>query len=297
MHTSCFECNRNQIRKLCRILSAGKDDEERLLAIAEDYQQNADMKKTNPEIMGEIWKRICPVIHDDNPYRRIKSRYNQLVLSLYEPIRQNILQNGFDYALKAAVTGNLIDFAAAHAFDEHSFLELLSRADRITPSIDDSALLSRAVCESSTMLYLGDNCGEIVLDRLLIEKMRDMNPRLHVWFGVRGAPVVNDVTEEDAREAGMQSAASVISSGDGSLGTVLERTSPEFRLLFESADLVVCKGQGNYEGLCHSRRNRLFFLFMAKCHVIADPLGIPVMSVVCMENRFSRQQQELQERQ
>lgn len=285
MNTSCFECNRNQIKKLCRILSASKSDEQRLLVIAEKYQQNADMQKTNPEIMGEIWKRITPVIHDDDPYRNVKSRYNRLVLSLYESLRKNISQNGFDYALKAAITGNLIDFAAAHTFDEHSFLELLSQADRIRPAIDDSPLLSQAVFESRTLLYLGDNCGEIVLDRLLIEKMREMNPHLKVWFGVRGAPIVNDVTEADALEAGMQNTAAVISSGDGSLGTVLERTSAEFRSLFESSDLVICKGQGNYEGLCRSRRDNLYFLFMAKCRVIAEPLGIPVMSVVCMKNR------------
>lgn len=139
---------------------------------------------------------------------------------------------------------------------------------------------------AKSILYLGDNCGEIVLDKIFIELLSKEYPTCKVYYGVRGKPIVNDVTIEDALEVKMNEVATVISNGDGALGTVLKNTSTQFKQVFQQVDIVICKGQGNYEGLLGINKENVFFLFMAKCELVAKPVGVKTMSIVCMKNRM-----------
>lgn len=285
MHKECFDCDISQMKKICAFQQLGKDKENQLISLARDYLKTCDMAKTNPEIMGEIWALAKDIIGTDNPYREIKSCYNQLVLSMSDTIQNLITQSGrrLECGLKLAIAGNLIDFAARHRFNEQMFKEMIQDISRSELAIDHSRQLFQAVKSSRVLLYLGDNCGEIVLDKQFIELLKEYNPKLSVYYGVRGKPIVNDVTEDDAAEVRMQETANVISNGDGSLGTVLHRTSQKFQDIFRKADVVICKGQGNYEGLSDCTKENLFFLFMAKCDIVAEPLGVKKMSVVCMK--------------
>ncbi|MBC5742915.1 DUF89 family protein [Lachnospiraceae bacterium MD308] len=285
MHRECFECDISQMKKISAFMQLGREKEGQLINLAGDYLKTCDMSKSNPEIMGEIWGLMIDVVGTDNPYKEIKSYYNQLVLSMSDMIRGLIDQSGrrLECGLKLAIAGNLIDFAARHRFDENTFKELIQDIAETEIAIDHSKQLFQAVKSSRTLLYLGDNCGEIVLDKYFISLLKEYNKELYVYYGVRGKPIVNDVTADDASEAGMQEVAEVISNGDGSLGTVLHRTSPHFQKIFRTADVVICKGQGNYEGLQDCGKENLFFLFMAKCGIVADPLGVKKMSVVCMK--------------
>ncbi len=285
MHQECFHCDINQMKKISRFMQLDQAAENRLIKLTDDYLKTCDMTKTNPEIMGEIWAVIKNVLGTDNPYKEIKSYYNQLVLSMSDLIDDLIhgRSNHLVCGLKLAIAGNLIDFAAKHKFDENSFKETIENISGTELAIDHSAQLFDVLKDSRTLLYLGDNCGEIVLDKHFILLLKEYYPNLQVFYGVRGKPIVNDVTIEDAREVCMEEAATVISNGDGSLGTVLHRTSTEFQEIFTTADVVICKGQGNYEGLADCRRENVFFLFMAKCSLVAAPLGIDRMSIVCMK--------------
>lgn len=284
MHLECFECDRKQMKKISAFLHLNPKKEQQLISLAENCLQTCDMAKTNPEIMGALWKHVETITGTNNPYKEIKSSYNQLVLSMSDRldtlIRQSV--NPLEYALKLAIAGNLIDFAAKHTFDETTLTELLSHISETELAVNHSKELFRAIQNSRTLLYLGDNCGEIVLDKLFILLLKDYFPNLKVFYGVRGEPIVNDVTLEDADEVRMWEAAEIVSNGDGSLGTVLHRTSEAFQKCFADADTVLCKGQGNYEGLSDCSRGNLFFLFMAKCDLIAAPLGIRKMSIVCV---------------
>jgi uncharacterized protein with ATP-grasp and redox domains len=148
----------------------------------------------------------------------------------------------------------------------------------------DTDRLMADLAGAKTLLYLGDNCGEICFDKLLIRRVREVFPALKVYYGVRGEPVVNDATLEDARLVGMEEAAQVIDNGDGSLGTVLSRVSPAFRSVWDSADVVIAKGQGNYESLCEESKT-MYFLMTVKCAVIARMTGLKQGSLVCMRSR------------
>ena len=266
MHRECFECDISQMKKISAFMQLGREKEGQLIKLAGDYLKTCDMSKSNPEIMGEIWGLIIDVVGTDNPYKEIKSYYNQLVLSMSDMIRGLIDQSGrrLECGLKLAIAGNLIDFAARHRFDENTFKELIQDIAETEIAVNHSNQLFQAVKSSRTLLYLGDNCGEIVLDKYFISLLKEYNKELYVYYGVRGKPIVNDVTADDASEAGMQEAAEVISNGDGSLGTVLHR------------------------GLQDCGKENLFFLFMAKCGIVADPLGVKKMSVVCMKKERHR---------
>lgn len=225
---------------------------------------------------------LTQALGQDDPYRALRTFYNAEVLRLAPQLRAQIAEapDPLSMALRLAISGNLIDFAARHTFSLRMLKEKLMTVEAL--AIDDSALLFEALADANHLLYLGDNCGEIVLDKLFIESLKGRFPQLHVAFGVRGRPIVNDVTRMDASQVRMEDVAEVISNGDGALGTVLDHTSPAFRRVFAEADVVICKGQGNYESLMTCGKPNLFFLFMAKCEIVASPLGVPVLSIVCL---------------
>jgi len=147
-------------------------------------------------------------------------------------------------------------------------------------SINHSYELKEALSNAKTVLYLGDNSGEIVLDKLFIETI--MHPNLH--FAVRGAPVINDVTIDDARYVGIYKVADVISNGYDAPSTIIDKCSEEFQKHFNDADVIISKGQGNLEGLLHKTHKTVFFLLMVKCDVIAEALGVKKGDFVVMKN-------------
>ena len=126
--------------------------------------------------------------------------------------------------------------------------------------IDDSHILYNDIINANTLLYLGDNCGEIVLDKLLIKRIKMINPSIDIYFAVRGDNVVNDNIEEDAYYVKMDEYAHIINNGDDSLGTVLQRTSNDFKYIYNNADIVISKGQANYESLSDEKKNIYFYV-------------------------------------
>ena len=143
--------------------------------------------------------------------------------------------------------------------------------------------LDRALQSAKTLLVLGDNCGEIAMDRLLIETIRELYPHISVQYGVRGYPSVNDVTREDADVVGMGEVAEVIDNGDNHLSTLLHRTSYAFNRAFYEADVVIAKGMGNYEGLNTCNRGNIWFCLVAKCNTIARLTGSKKGAILCIE--------------
>ena len=167
---------------------------------------------------------------------------------------------------------------------EEDIKKYFSMIDTLEFTINDTDRLLEDIRCAKSILYLGDNCGEICFDKLLIKKIRELNSKCRMYFGVRGEAVVNDNTEEDAYFVGIEEVATIISNGDYSLGTVLERTSAEFLKIYQEADVIIAKGQANYESLSEEKKN-IYFLLMTKCKVIAENMGVKEKSLVCMKNR------------
>ena len=286
LNLNCILCNLKQVLTVTDF--AGVDDCRKELVMREvlGYLQAASYRRSNPEVIRGTWEIITRHLGDADPYGAIKRAYNEKMLSL-TPAIQNVIDqaaDGFFAALKIAIMGNLIDFVARQSLDEKIFLlGKISTAQEQRLAVDDSKKLYEKLKTADTLLYLGDNCGEIVIDKLFIEQIKRSFPSLQVSYGVRGQAIVNDVTAEDALQVGMGEVAEIISNGDGSLGTVVAKTSAAFQQVFYAADVIIAKGQGNYESLSEIDRDAIYFLFMAKCEPVAKALGVKNLSIVCRE--------------
>ncbi|MCU0473750.1 MAG: ARMT1-like domain-containing protein [Bacteroidales bacterium] len=228
-----------------------------------------------PDFSRELHALLRSYTHNPDPYKKVKRENNDQAISLVPELKKLIKQSGdpFETALRLAIAGNIIDYAASDNFD------LKSTIDRVLTSefaIDHSMHLKVAIENAGTVLYLGDNAGEIIFDKLFIETIN--HPDL--IFVVRGAPVINDATMDDAEYTGINKVAKVISNGYDAPSTIVNKSSTEFQYYFNKADLIISKGQGNLEGLLHLNDKRIFFLLMVKCNVMAEFLKVEKDSFV-----------------
>lgn len=209
---------------------------------------------------------------DGDPYARVKRQYNEQALQM-EPALRSHIEDSPDRlaaAVKLAIAGNIMDFGATGGvFDLERVIDSTLASDLDPASF---AALQNQLGGAGLVLYLGDNTGEIVFDRLLIEEIHRFCPA-EVVFVVRSHPVLNDATRVDAEAVGMPGVARVIGNGSDAPGTVLEWCSPELRQLFAEADVIISKGQGNYESLS-GQEGPIYFLLQAKCAVVARDLGV-----------------------
>lgn len=281
MHHACMFCNLNQVYRVIRLLDMDELSARHLVSKVMAFLAEADYSKTNSEIMGETWKLITRETGQEDPYAEIKKRYNRMLLDEEEELRLSVKRSEGPLcgALRLAAAGNQIDFAGSR--EVRFVMEEVYHRMNGTLAVDNSGQLFEDLKDAKSVLYIGDNCGEIVLDKLFIEEIRKQYPDLSVTYGVRGEPIVNDVTILDARMTGMERVAEVIENGSGALGTVLSDTSLQFRNVFEKADVIISKGQGNFESLSECTDKNIYHLMMVKCERIAGILKAPVGELIC----------------
>lgn len=282
----CMNCVLNQVTATTEL--AGVDMPKRLEIMQEAVELLArrGINRDNCEQIEEVYRLVTRAIGADDPYREVKAHFNRGMLRLCPEVRRHIRESDdpLAAAVRAAIAGNLIDLAALGLeVSLDAAMEKVREVDRTGMYIDHCGDLRAALAGARTLLVLGDNCGEIAMDKLLIETIRGLYPQLRVQYGVRGAATVNDVTREDAAMVGMEEVAEVIDNGDSLLTTALRRTSPAFNRAFYAADVIIAKGMGNYEGLHACDRGNIWFLMIAKCNVIARMTGVPKGSILCLK--------------
>jgi len=235
----------------------------RLLA----FLSEADYRQSPPALGREMHRMIRRELKDPDPYRKIKEKYNRMMLDLYSDFKEmiNKSEDSFDVAMRLAIAGNVIDFGPQHQLD---VMDTINRVMGEKLSVDNSPNLRHDLEHANTLLYIGDNCGEIVLDKLLLKTINLSK----MYFAVRGGPVINDATIDDAKMVGMDKVAKVITTGDDAPGAVWESTSEEFKEVFNNADVIISKGQGNFEGLIDVPQN-IYFLLVTKCELIGKRIG------------------------
>lgn len=227
---------------------------------------------TPVDLGREVYRIVRETTGIDDPYREAKRSDNDRVIALLPQLRGEV-ESSFDpmlTALKLAAAANVIDFGVHSTVDLHDAIE---KGLEDGEGMVDYPLLRERLKGVGDVLYLGDNAGEIVFDRLVVEQLVNQGKR--VTFVVRGGPIINDVTVEDAAYVGLDDVAEVISSGSDGPGTTLPRGQPEFVDAFRRAGLIVSKGQGNFEGLSDEPAP-LFFLLKVKCPVVARELGVEI---------------------
>jgi uncharacterized protein with ATP-grasp and redox domains len=215
------------------------------------------------------YEAVAEVTGVRDPYAASKRETNRAALEILPAIREDVRAAGdpLAKALHAAAAGNVIDLGIAHAFDIATDIRAIMRQSF---AIDATREFRDDLARAGRVLYLGDNAGEIVFDRLVVEQL--LAHGFAVTFTVKSAPIINDATMEDARAAGITELVPVVETGSGDIGVNWARASREFRAAFEQADLVLAKGHGNFE-TCNDRPERIYFLLKAKCPVVAAALG------------------------
>jgi uncharacterized protein with ATP-grasp and redox domains len=202
-----------------------------------------------------------------DPYRDDKELATELALALYPELKEKVrvADDSLEMAVRIAIAGNIIDLGVADSYDLEATLQrVLTQAF----AINDLDALRSALKQSDSILYLADNAGETVFDRVLIETLG-----FPVSYVVKAAPIINDATRKDAVAAGIDRVANIIDNGSGAPGTLLDQCSKLFCTQFAEADLIIAKGQANYESLSNSSAP-IFFLLQAKCNVIARDLWV-----------------------
>jgi len=233
--------------------------------------------KPPPFMALKIHRLVRERCGDRDPYKAIKDCFNHFALDMLPHLKDIVKKSkdSFATAVRLAIAGNIIDFGVSGDLDKKKVKKAVQDSLDGPFAINHIDLLREAAAGAKSILYLGDNAGEIVFDKLLIEEL----PREKVTFVVKGEPVINDATVEDARDTGMDDIVEVISNGSDAPGTILELCSTEFQKRFREADLIIAKGQGNYETLS-TEMNNIFFLLMVKCPVIAKDIGCKVGDMI-----------------
>jgi uncharacterized protein with ATP-grasp and redox domains len=269
----CLPCLVRQGLDAVRECSADPRVQERLLRDVLSLLSSAELEQSPPAVAQRIQRRLRELTGIADPFRLQKERFDRMAKELLPGCSEQlrVAPDPFGLAVRLAIAGNVIDLGAKSGLTEAEARADVERA-ACAPLVGDLEALRRASNGAERILYLTDNAGEIFFDRLLVEQL----PRGgRVTVAVRGAPVLNDATREDAVRAGLAELAEVIDNGSDAPGTLLPDCSEVFRERFRQADLIVGKGQGNYETLCEEAAP-LFLLFRVKCPVVAAHVGAPV---------------------
>lgn len=217
-------------------------------------------------------------------FRAQKKRYNDLVLSMERSLRKEIegTPDPLRTSMLFARVGNYIDFGAMNHVDEQTFLCLFKNVSESEHDGKVMDSLFRQCLSAKTFLLIADNCGEIVLDKLFLEQLHIRFPNLKISVMVRGGEVLNDVTMEDAQYVGLADTAEIISNGSTAAGTILDMLSQEAGIVLENSDLILAKGQGNYESLSHQGRH-VFYSFLCKCELFMERFHVPLLTGMFIE--------------
>jgi len=254
------------------------DDEElheRVMKEVMAHLQNVSFSRSPPEISMGVHDIIRKITGSDDPYRKVKDKSNEMAKKLY-PGMKEMVRNAEEpllMAIKLSIVGNVIDFGTANRFNVEEMIEKAAEKE-LGGEYEE---FKNALATSKSILYIADNAGEVFFDKLLIEKLAEMGKE--IIYAVRANPIINDATKKDAEFAGIDEFAKIIAGDEGqeksSPGMLLSNASSNFMEYFENSDMVISKGQGNYESLSDVGRS-IVFLLMVKCPLVAKDIGIEV---------------------
>lgn len=271
-YEECLPCFLRQALQVARICSDDEKVHRAVGAAVGALVDRLDLQETPPANAIKVYAEIARVTGCPDPYRHQKKRSNEQALLALPRLREEVRRasNPLAAAVRFAIAGNIIDYGACAEIDAEA---AFARCRTVPLAIDHTEILVKRINQlkkNSRILYLADNCGEIVYDLLVLERLRDCG--LDLTVAVRGGPIINDALLEDARDCGIDQVARLISNGVACPGTSLAHCSAEFLEHFHQADLVVSKGQGNFETLSEVERD-IFFLLTVKCRVAARYLA------------------------
>lgn len=287
-YLDCIPCFYSQALKTARISGANEEIQREILNELSKLIPTFPPETTPVEMGRKIYNLVNKMTGRKDPYREIKEESNKMALKLCleQRERMNHSKDQLLFAIRLAIIGNLIDYGVHDKETIYSEIEdkLQAHLDPVSQKEGDCFEYA-SFCEHlkgvESVLYLADNAGEVAFDRILIEYLVH-HCHKNVIYAVKGKPVLNDALVDDAISCGINEFANIISCGGDSPGIVLKRCSPEFVRIFNEAEMIISKGQGNYEALSESE-DSIFFLLMAKCPVISRHIGCELGEFILKE--------------
>lgn len=247
---------------------------------------DADDSESAPEIVAKVTALKNQIFGARDDFAEVKQHFNKVMLSKESVIEQNI-QNAdrpLELAARYALLGNYIDFGAMYSVSEEKLDQLLTDAKNVPLDETEFDNLLNDLKTAKKLVYMTDNCGEIVMDKLFIREIKKAFPELEITVLVRGEPVLNDATLQDAVDVGLVDEATVLSNGTNIAGNCIDKISPDAKKAFEAADVLISKGQGNFETL-HDCGHNVYYLFLCKCSLFADRFKVDKLSSMLLNDR------------
>ena len=279
LNLDCIPCFQRQALQAVRFISDDEKLHERVLREVAKKLLESNWDLTPPELAHQIHSIVKRITNENDPYKEVKRESNDLVLKMYPELKEKVKKSRdpIRTAVRLAIAGNIIDFGVPQEFNlEETIREVLKKKF----AIDDYKKLQEKLKDAETLLFFVDNAGEIGLDKLLVETFLETKKLEKIDFVVKGGPIINDATLEDAVYMGLDGLpnSEFLTISNGEVGPGPARSSQTVKRWIREHDLVISKGQGNYEGL--SEHDGLFFMLMVKCPIIASDLGVEVGDII-----------------
>jgi uncharacterized protein with ATP-grasp and redox domains len=280
LNLDCIPCFQRQALQAVRFISDDEELHQKVLREVTKKLLESNWESTPPQLAHEVHKIVKRITKENDPYKEVKRESNDSVLKMYPALKEQVEESNdpLRTAVRLAIAGNIIDFGPLQKFNLE---ETINAVLKKKFAIDDYETLKKKLEDAENLLFFTDNAGEIVLDKLLVETFLKAKKHEKIRFVVKGGPIINDATLEDAIYIGLcdlPTNVEFLTLSNGEAGTGPERSSQTVKRWIKKHDLVISKGQGNYEGL--SEHNGLFFMLMAKCPVIASDLSVEVGDII-----------------
>jgi uncharacterized protein with ATP-grasp and redox domains len=276
----CIHCLARQAVEIAEEATSSVTMQEEIIKKSLQELGQLNFNETAPEIGFRMHQHAKNITGISDPYKRLKEQYNEIAQEIYEKINEekwlDKAENAFDMACRLAIAGNIIDFSVGLKLDRSEVVK--SVEDSIKHDIFGAGTMAlrNEVEKADNIMYIADNAGEIIFDKFLLKNL----PAHKVTYVVKGGPIVNDATMEDAINTGVVDLVRVIDNGHSAQGTILKNCSSTFIAEFNKADLVISKGQANFETLSDIKDKTIFYLLRAKCSSVASAIGCKRMDYV-----------------
>ncbi len=279
-HLECIPCFIKQSLEAARMATDDEKIQTKVLQEVMKHLQNVSFTDSPPKLSREVHKIIREITGSKDPYKKVKETSNEIAKKKYAYLKKLVIESDDPLlmAIKLSIIGNVIDFGTTNRFNVNDLID-----NSIKQELDSGSYLQfkHILEQSKTILFLADNAGEIFYDKILLEELAKKQKQ--ITYAVKANPIINDALTEDVKFVGIDKLAKVVEWDAGqklsSPGIILSYASENFLKIFESSDMVLSKGQGNYEGLSEVDRN-VFFMLVVKCPLVAQDINSDVGKLI-----------------
>jgi len=290
-YLDCIPCFFKQAIESARIAGADEKTQKRIIDRIAKALPKIPLTSSPPEVGRLIYGTVRKLTRVKDPYKKNKIKSNNQALGLYKKLKKKVKnsQNHLLMAVRLAIAGNIIDYGVSANINVSKELNKILKKEHKAIKSESKHLFNyksfrKYLEKAKTVLYIGDNAGEIVFDRILIEEIKKLDNTKKIFYAVKDKPIINDALKEDAHQCKIDKIAEVISSGLDVPGTVLSLCSKSFLEVYKKADMIISKGQGNFEALSDHKK-KILFLFMAKCPVVAKHLNCRIGDIILLSEK------------